>query len=85
MKTPKIININGKNVYATSSSKTIKPTHHHLCPSCNCPIYDRKPVCGVCFEAGKFPKRMWKSNQTSESSPHQRSSKLRTNSRRKGK
>jgi uncharacterized OB-fold protein len=33
---------------------------HHKCPSCNSPIYDKKPVCGVCFKNGKYPRRLWR-------------------------
>ena len=39
-----------------------KMSPDHLCPSCNSPIYDKKPVCGVCYKAGKYPKQLWKKN-----------------------
>lgn len=64
MRQPKIIfdNLSGKNVYSHNSSKTVTPTPDHSCPSCKNPIYDKKPVCTVCFRTGKFPKKLWKKN-----------------------
>lgn len=55
----------GKYYYDQSKKSTeIKAVVDHLCMSCKAPIYDKKPVCGVCFKAGKYPKSMWKQPQS---------------------
>lgn len=65
MQQPKLTfdKLTNKNVYATPSSKTVKTTPDHNCPSCNKPIYDKKPVCILCFKTGILPKKLWKKFQ----------------------
>lgn len=65
--------------------RSFVPTPDHICPTCHSPIYSKYPVCGKCFQEGKFPKTMWKLYQHPVSSPRRRSLKSGTNSRRKRK
>ena len=54
----------GMNLYAPpKAAKGVTAVADHLCPYCHSPIYDRKPVCGVCFAKGLFKKAFWKRNR----------------------
>jgi len=51
--------------FKTGKSKeaTIEPVAKRVCLSCGAPLYSTYRVCGVCFEAGKYPEEMWSKNQ----------------------